>query len=694
MAKLKRRRSLSNLRLKDEPNKYISAKQALGLGLPVNQAEREKALANMLNLDSGQVLTKDNVSYYSDDPGSNVYYRAVPPLSLPSLQRPNFFDQIGDLATTGAYYLPDIVEMGLDAYGGGLLAKKAFPGLAKSRRNLLNRFALPALGFGGISGGVNLARQGVSAPVVGEDFEFDVPQATLTGTISGLTGGALGANEIANISRAFDNLGVNLSSQDIDDIFRSNKALSEKYGVDITIPEALQSTSLRSYQRLFSQYPQTSNVLADFNKERKNQVYNAIFDWLKSIDDGSQQLGASESGLKIINASDSFLKNLEKKRRLATNPLYKKASANAFNVLVDKQAVKNLRQKVFDLAKVGLLNTNDTAVKNALSFLQTSDKSGTIPLSNVLGGIQDINDMLKTARKTGVYDKGETYLEAVVKHFADFASGQVDPKYVSPEFIDAQKEYARLSQPIADFKKTALGMKVKDNDKARDVLTQKLFSNEIKSVDAMQKAKNVFLELDKTGQQWNSVVRSWLASNMDNIDPGADYQKKFIQKLGLTNPKSDNYKKLEVAIGKEKIERIKELSQLLDLTEMNFTNSLTYSLQSAERDLIAQAVSQSPVARTTGALKEMLNLQGGNAIARLIGTKTNEQAIKKVLGDYSEDMVNIFLDTNRYNEFKNKTKNLGRVETLGFLMKYVGLTDSMNAIAQAQIEEENTLFTQ
>ena len=237
-------------------------------------------------------------------------------------------------------------------------------------------------------------------------------------------------------------------------------------------------------------------------------------------------------------------------------------------------------------------------------------------------------------------------------------------------------------------------MKVKDNDKARDVLTQKLFSNEIKSVDAMQKAKNVFLELDKTGQQWNSVVRSWLASNMDNIDPGADYQKKFIQKLGLTNPKSDNYKKLEVAIGKEKIERIKELSQLLDLTEMNFTNSLTYSLQSAERDLIAQAVSQSPVARTTGALKEMLNLQGGNAIARLIGTKTNEQAIKKVLGDYSEDMVNIFLDTNRYNEFKNKTKNLGRVETLGFLMKYVGLTDSMNAIAQAQIEEENTLFTQ
>ena len=158
MAKLKRRRSLSNLRLKDEPNKYISTKQALGLGLPVNQAEREKALANMLNLDSSQVLTKDNVSYYSDDPGSNVYYRAVPPLSLPSLQRPNFFDQIGDLATTGAYYLPDIVEMGIDAYGGGLLAKKAFPGLAKSRRNLLNRFALPALGFGGISGGVNLAR--------------------------------------------------------------------------------------------------------------------------------------------------------------------------------------------------------------------------------------------------------------------------------------------------------------------------------------------------------------------------------------------------------------------------------------------------------------------------------------------------------------------------------------------------------
>ena len=406
------------------------------------------------------------------------------------------------------------------------------------------------------------------------------------------------------------------------------------------------------------------------------------------------QLGASESGLKIINASESFLNNLKKKRRLATNPLYKKASANALNVTVDKQAVKKLRQKVFDLAKVGLLNTNDTAVKNALSYLQTSDKSGTIPFSNVLGGIQNINDTLKTARKTGVYDKNQTYLEAVKKHFEDFASGQVDSKYVSPEFIDAQKEYARLSQPIADFQKTALGMKVKDNDKARDVLTQKLFSNEIKSVDAMQKAKNVFLELDKTGQQWNSVVRSWLASNMDNIDPGADYQKKFIQKLGLTNPKSDNYKKLEVAIGKEKIERIKELSQLLDLTEMNFTNSLTYSLQSAERDLIAQAVSQSPVARTTGALKEMLNLQGGNAIARLIGTKTNEQAIKKVLGDYSEDMVNIFLDTNRYNEFKNKTKNLGRVETLGFLMKYVGLTDSMNAIAQAQIEEENTLFTQ
>ena len=692
MAKLKRRRSLSNLRTRDIPEKYVTTKQAFGLGFPVNQTEREKALANMLNLDSNQVLTKDNVTYYSDDPGSNVYYRAVPPLSLPSLQREDIFGQFGDLAKTGAYYLPDIAELGIDAIGGGLLAKKAFPGLAKSRRNLLNRFALPALGFGSISGGVNVARQGVSAPIVGDDFEFDVPQATLTGTISGLTGGALGANEIANISRAFDNLGVNLSSQDIDDIFRSNKALSEKYGVDITIPEALESTSLRSYQRLFSQYPQTSNILADFNKKRKDQVYNAIFNWLKTVDDGSQ-LGATDSGNIILDASKSFLKDLRKKRRLATRPLYKNASAKAFNVLVDKQAVKNLRQKVFDLAKIGILNTNDTAVKNALSYLQTSGKSETIPFSNVLGAIQDINDTLEGAYKTGVYDKNEKYLLNVKKHFEDFASGKVDPKYVSQEFIEAQNEYARLSKPIADFKRTALGAKVQDNDKAVDVLTQKLFSNEIKSVDSMQKVKNVFLEVDKTGRQWNSVVRSWLASNMDNIDPGADYQKKFIQKLGLTNPKSDNYKKLEVAIGKEKIERIKELSQLLDLTEMNFTNSLTYSLQSAERDLIAQAVSQSPVARTTGALKEMLNLQGGNAIARLIGTKTNEQAIKKVLGDYSEDMVNIFLDTNRYNEFKNKTKNLGRVETLGFLMKYVGLTDSMNAIAQAQIEEENTLFT-
>ena len=161
------------------------------------------------------------------------------------------------------------------------------------------------------------------------------------------------------------------------------------------------------------------------------------------------------------------------------------------------------------------------------------------------------------------------------------------------------------------------------------------------------------------------VVREWISGTMDNIDPGADFQKKFIQKLGLTNPKSDNYKKLVVAIGKEKIDRLKELSNLLDLTEMNFTNSLTYSLQSAERDLMSDAVSQSLLARGTGAVKDILNLQTGSGLAKLVGTKTNEQAMKKVLDDYSEEMVNVFLDPSKYNEFKSKVKNLGRVETLG-----------------------------
>ena len=66
--------------------------------------------------------------------------------------------------------------------------------------------------------------------------------------------------------------------------------------------------------------------------------------------------------------------------------------------------------------------------------------------------------------------------------------------------------------------------------------------------------------------------------------------------------------------------------------------------------------------------------------------------MKKVLDDYSEEMVNVFLDPSKYNEFKSKVKNLGRVETLGLLMKYVGLSDSINEIAQSQMEEK-TLFT-
>lgn len=692
MAIVKRRVNLENIDPVDEPEKYLSIGQAFASGIPVNEKEREKAVANMLNLPRNQVFTKDGDTYYMEDPGSGIAYKTIPDLKMPTVREEDIFGQFGDLARTGAYYGSDIFELGLDAIGSGLLAKKFFPGLAQSKKNVLNRFVYPALGFGGISGGVNLARQGVSAPIVGEDFQFDAPQTAVNTAISALTGGFIGGSEIGKINEAFNRIGINFNASDIEDIFKKNVLLSEKVGVDITIPEALQSAKLRTYQRLFSQYPLTSDYLTTFNNKRKDQVYNAIFDWLKSIDDGSEKIGATESGLKIINASKSFLKNLEKKRRLATKPLYSKASAQAMNVMVDAQTVKNLRQKVFDLAKVGLLNTNDTAVKNALSYLQTSDKSGTIPFSNVLGGIQNINDSLKTARKTGVYDKNQTYLEAVKKHFEDFASGLVDSKYVSQEFIDAQKEYARLSKPIADFKKTALGMKIQESDKARDVLTKKLFSNEIKSVEAMQKAKNVFLELDKTGQQWNSVVREWISGTMDNIDPGADFQKKFIQKLGLTNPKSDNYKKLVVAIGKEKIERLKELSNLLDLTEMNFTNSLTYSLQSAERDLMSDAVSQSLLARGTGAVKDILNLQTGSGLARLVGTKTNEQAMKKVLDDYSEEMVNVFLDPSKYNEFKSKVKNLGRVETLGLLMKYVGLSDSINEIAQSQMEEK-TLFT-
>lgn len=542
-----------------------------------------------------------------------------------------FYKEVVGAGSKAAYYAPDVAEMVPDVATGILSAPLMLagpPGVAG------------AVGLtGGVSALSNYVRQKIAESTAGQ--EVNPYEVGISGGLSLLgTAAPVGVKAFKERRLARDIAQVNPAET------AALRQQASRYGIPLTGAELSNLPSLKSTQKVLGNVPESSAQMARFYGEREKKVQSAVDDYLSSL---SKVEDASVAGNRGLQALETQRQSLIKEREAVTEPIYRQAFEASVPV-------------------------NTAPVLSGIdNMLKTQPPTGTAAkyLNRVKSllekpGIDEAGQPLKTMvpeDRLPVLHNAKLEIDAM---FKDDAFGSLDKTVQAkltgikdnllkeiekgnPDYIAANQKFAQYSQPLNEFDERITGVSLsqmsKDNLKN---FANRIFQNP--SPNTIRYAKD---QITSGGgeEAWNAVTRAYLEEQWQLAKKPAKSQQG--QKLDVGNAWQNvlmgdqkQQKALQVALGKDKFEGLRDLSQVLEAAgRVKKLGSDTAFNQLITEELIKNPPVTNVVtgaARATGFAMSPQNW----------GKKVTDWAIKKDAANNAEKLTEIITSPNAVDQLK------------------------------------------
>jgi hypothetical protein len=542
-----------------------------------------------------------------------------------------FYKEVVGIPSRMAYNAPDVAEMVPDVTAGVLSAPLLLagpPGVAG------------ALGLtGGVSALSNYVRQKIAGATAGQ--EVNPTEVALSGGLSLLGEAApLGVRAFKERRLARDIAQVNPAET------AALRQQASKYGIPLTGAELSNLPSLKSTQKVLGNIPESSAQMEKFYRGRETKVQSAVDDYLSSL---SKVEDASVAGNRGLQALEVQKQNLIQARDAATDPIYKQAFAesvpvNTAPVLSEIDSMLKTQpptgkaasylRKVKDLLQRPEIDVDG----NELKTFRPEDR-----LPNLQNAKFEIDSMFSEDAFTSLDKSVQGKLTSIKNNLLDKMSAE------NPAYREANKQFELLSQPLNEFNERITGVSLsqmsKDNLKN---FANRIFENP--SPNTIRYAKDQ-ITAGGGDEAWNAVTRAYLEEQWQLAKKPAKSQQG--QKLDVGNAWQNvlmgdqkQQKALQVALGKDKFDGLRDLSQVLEAAgRVKKLGSDTAFNQLITEELIKNP----PVTNViTGAARA-----GGFAMSpQNWGKKITDWAIKKDAANNAEQLTDIITSPNAVDQLK------------------------------------------
>jgi hypothetical protein len=542
-----------------------------------------------------------------------------------------FYKEVVGAGSKAAYYAPDVAEMAPDIATGILSAPLMLagpPGVAG------------AVGLtSGVSALSNYVRQKIAGATAGQ--EVDPSQVAISGGLSLLgTAAPVGVKAFKERRLARDIAQVNPAET------AALRQQASKYGIPLTGAELSNLPSLKSTQKVLGNVPESSAQMEKFYRGRETKVQSAVDDYLSSL---SKVEDASVAGNRGLQALEVQKQNLTQAREAATDPIYKQAFAesvpvNTAPVLSEIDSMLKTQpptgkaagylRKVKDLLQRPEIDVDG----NELKTFRPEDR-----LPNLQNAKFEIDSMFSEDAFTSLDKSVQGKLTSIKNNLLDKMSAE------NPAYREANKQFELLSQPLNEFNERITGVSLsqmsKDNLKN---FANRIFENP--SPNTIRYAKD---QITSGGgeEAWNAVTRAYLEEQWQLAKKPARSQQG--QKLDVGNAWQNvlmgdqkQQKALQVALGKDKFEGLRDLSQVLEAAgRVKKLGSDTAFNQLITEELIKNPPVTNVItgaARATGYALDFTNY----------GKKITDWAIKKDAANNAEKLADIITSPNAVDQLK------------------------------------------
>lgn len=418
--------------------------------------------------------------------------------------------------------------------------------------------------------------------------------------------------------------------------------INEQYGTNIklTPAELTGSAELVGAQKALTADPRTSEFMSKFAQDRAEQISIAAG---KSFEDIAPKATSPEStGRQLAEASAEAIKNIERQRKLAGSPAYRKAFEAGTTVNI-RPFDTALLQAADDFQPLkGALNkirSNYTKTIKAGGGTQRVLKSD-VSLEYVQNNIKEIiDDEIKIATRQGATKKAGRLLELQEKLLKDMDS-QV------PEFASARAAWGDLSKPVNEVEGGILPALANKNIRDFEYMGARFLTSS--SPSAIRQAKANILSIEGGEDVWNATVRGALeaqweksnkvfASQISRPDLVPTQAPARFWSAMVGNP--EQLKRLEAAMSPDQMKAFKNLASIMQAaSRAAYTGTDTQMKQAAERSFEASSAAGTAIKyalspwRIPGAASDAVGQAMSDAnVKRLSETITNSNAVEALV---------------------------------------------------------------
>jgi hypothetical protein len=383
-----------------------------------------------------------------------------------------------------------------------------------------------------------------------------------------------------------------------------------------------------------------------FYREREKKVQSAVDDYLNSL---SQVEDASIAGNRGLQALEVQKQNLIRQREEVTKPIYDQAFEAS--VPVNTQPVlSSIDNMLKSQPPTGTATKYLNRVKSLLEK-PGIDEAGQ-PLKTMVP--EDRLPLLHNAKleidamfKEDAFSSLDNTIQAKLAGIKDNLLKEIEKG--NPDYIAANQKFAQYSQPLNEFNERITGVSLsqmsKDNLKN---FANRIFQNP--SPSTIRYAKDQ-ITAGGGDEAWNAVTRAYLEEQWQLAKKPAKSQQG--QKLDVGNAWQNvlmgdqkQQKALQVALGKDKFDGLRDLSQVLEAAgRVKKLGSDTAFNQLITEELIKNPPVTNVVtgaARATGFAMSPQNW----------GKKITDWAVKKDAANNAEQLTDIITSPNAVDQLK------------------------------------------
>ena len=440
-------------------------------GIPTDKQSAIKYFAEKRGIPTSRYQIVDgNIAYRADDG--------------------KFYKEIAGPAATSAYYAPDVLEM-LPGIATGVATAPLMlggpPGAAASMA-----------ATGGADSLANLLRQLAGQQISGQ--EVNPGQVALSGVIGGASQlpvmGAKAVNE-RNLVRDI----ASIDQRQARDLI----AKSNQQGVFLTPAEITNLSSLMGQQKVLGNIPASTRKMSDMYQNREvQQIRPAVERFLNSVSPVSDVAEAGAQGQRALQESRDMLIN---ERKAASDPVYTDAFAQSVPVDVSPVVGKidDYLKTAKGSQKATLIKMKELLYTDKPRYNETGDVVMERALDDRLPALQNAKFEIDKMFKDEMFSSMDKKIQGQLTDLQNQLVVQMGKE--NPKYIEANKVFADMSQPLDKFGQSKAGLSLTaispDN---LNQFSKRLF--ESNSVPAIRYAKEQIQKADPDA--WDAVTRSYM----------------------------------------------------------------------------------------------------------------------------------------------------------------------------------------